>query len=173
MISDKAKVLLLFSLLAISLFSFLTSKSFYTQNHGVGTLRINSQVTCAAPLSILQQCLQGNGPNSISLSQQDKNMRGTKTQCSDSQSQFKACQQVATKAYNYINLSACIRHIQATSICKVEWCSPSSSRLDGGESCERECKVVNEELKVCEKKYLNRFFHRAGLKADGTFENAL
>jgi hypothetical protein len=179
MLSDKTKILLLSSLIAISLLSLFTSNSFDTQSHGVGTLRMNPKATCMMAQTQLHHC-QDNPDSTANKKQQFESQSQSQSQCKELESQLKTCQEVSTKAYQYMNLSACIREIQATSVCKVEWCSPaplsaplsSSSSLEGGDSCRRECKLVNDALNECEKEYLHRFFHKAGLNPDGTFQDS-
>ena len=166
MLRDNIKVLILFSLLSFCLLSAFTSKSFYTKNHGVGTVRVNTLVSCSMPHAQLQQCLNTTALDAQGSTSSPLTTTEMKDKCIDFESQLKTCENVASKAYKYINLSACIRELQATSICHVEWCTNQTPDVD---SCRKECKVVNEQLKDCEKEYLHRFFHRARLNPDGTF----
>jgi len=83
--------------------------------------------------------------------------------CDERTSQLRRCERATKKAYAWIYMGGCPFQIQASTICRMEWCHDSTV-----EACERECKVVNDKLDLCIGRSIDAYFNREGLSADGT-----
>ena len=169
MISDSAKIFLLFGILAICGGSLFTSSSFYTigYNNGLSTLEPSIEL-CETPKRIASDCLairrsSKSSDNSESGDEQTQSLEDSSSSCASKLSQVTKCERTAAKAYKAINMGGCLTYIQAASICKDEWCRDNNNK-----ACKRECSAANKALDKCVKKNVDQYFHSAGLNADGT-----
>ncbi len=169
MISDNAKIFLLFGILAICGGSLFTSSSFYSSggNNGLWILSPPKEL-CVTPKQIASDCLAIRQPSkssdkSESGDEQTQSLQDSSSSCASKLSQVTKCERTAAKAYQAINMGGCPTYIQAASICKDEWCSDNNSK-----SCKRECSAANKALEKCVKKNVDQHFLSAGLNSDGT-----
>jgi len=155
---NQAKVLGLIVLLVVCLSSTFTSYSSYLNNGIVPMLSPPTQTICAQVREEVKQCEQMNRADGSAP---------PSSMCSEERYRVTKCEQVVRSAYRRINIYGCVREIQASAICKLEWCDGVDSRIgdryQAMEECTEQCIIVNEKLEQCIKKYVNRFLSKAGL----------
>mmetsp|Transcript_37616 Transcript_37616/g.76540 ORF Transcript_37616/g.76540 Transcript_37616/m.76540 type:complete len:189 (-) Transcript_37616:107-673(-) len=186
MISDQSRLWLLAACLLGCMGTIFTSNSFHLGQSGVPNLNPSPQRYCMKAREAARRCLSttrrsrvrnrrrrlesnnsrqsGGGGDNVQVS-------APAATCAAMLEQVSLCEQSVFKAYRQINMSWCIREIQARTICEVEWCEDVPNTPQSMKSCNDECNDVREALSKCERRIVEKYFHRGGLLADGTLSS--
>lgn len=163
--SDIVKITLLGTLFLFCTGTLFTSSSFYTGDDGVGTLVALVEKLCDEPKKVATDCLSI-GKNKKSPSNDTDENSST---CAKKLLQVTKCERAVAKAYQKINMNGCIDLIQASSICRSEWCELQGS--GSSKSCKQECDPIKKKLDKCVQKHIKSSFANARLNHDGTMSS--
>lgn len=135
--------------------TLLTSNSF--SFGAVPNLNPLKSKFCQIPQKELKEC---NDDSDSASADENTDVKS----CKEKVLQVTRCQRAVKKAYNTINMKGCLFEMQAYKICQSEWCNDNYS----SDECADKCRIVDDKLTLCTKKYVENQFRWSGLNEDGT-----
>lgn len=176
-LTDKQKISLLVLSWVACILTRLSNQSLYPGYRGLSHVPQPPRTYCNIPRKLEKDCFTngeknvGGNISSTALEYNERQLESSATtakesssySCVERTSQLERCERATKKAYAWIYMGGCPFQIQASSICRMEWCQGGNV-----EACQRECKVVNDKLDLCIRRNIDSYFNWEGLNADGT-----